>query len=156
MNRYFCRLAFVLLLAPSLSSAQQSLVGTYKLTSFVLEVDGTPSQGTVGPDPHGYLIITPTHLLLAYTGKNRKFGTSVEEKAALWETLGFYGGPYQVQGDKLIMSVDLSWNQSWTGTKQTRTFKSDANRLTIASAPIPFPRDPSKTVVSRLIWEKVE
>ena len=43
MLRLICALVLVLLIAtPSLG--QQSVVGTYKLVSLVIEVDGTPSQ----------------------------------------------------------------------------------------------------------------
>jgi hypothetical protein len=121
-----------------------------------LVVDGKPSVGTIGANPHGYLVITPKLYLHSYTGTNRKFGTSTEEKAALWDTLNFWGGPYQVEGDKLKIAVDISWNQSWTGTQQVRMFKLDGKRLTLVSPPIPFPRDPSKTVVSTLVFERID
>ena len=155
MYRFLCALALALL-SPSVCFAQQSLVGTYKLVSFTLEVDGKPGHGTVGPNPHGTLIITPKHYLHGYTGQQRKFGTSVEEKAALWDTLNFWGGPYQLEGNKLIVSVEHSWNENWKGGKQTRIIKWDGKRVRMTSPPMPFPRDPSKTVVSTLIWEKVE
>ena len=156
MIRYVCAFALALL-APSLCFAQQSLVGTYKLVSLQLVVDGgKPSTGTIGPDPHGYLVITPKLYLSAFTGAKRKAGASVEDKAALWDTLNFWGGPYTVDGTKLTVSVETSWNQSWTGKQQMRTFKLDGKRLTLVAPPQPFPRDPSKTVVSTVVWERVD
>ncbi|MGH8700706.1 MAG: lipocalin-like domain-containing protein [Burkholderiales bacterium] len=155
MNRYVYALTLTLL-APSLCFAQQSLVGTYRLVSLELLVDGKPTLGTVGPNPHGYLFVTPQAYMQTYTGANRKFGTSVEEKAALWDTLNFWGGPYQVEGNKLTVSVDVSWNQSWTGKPQVRTIKFEGKRLVLVAAPQPFPRDPSKTVVSTLVWERID
>ena len=146
----------ILLLAPSLCLAQQSLVGSYKLVSLQLTLDGQPSAGTIGPNPHGYLVITPKLYLHGFTGRNRTFGTSVEAKAALWDTLNFAGGPYQVEGNKLTISVDTSWNQSWNGTQQVRTFTLDGKRLTLLIPPMPFPRDPSKTVVATLVWERID
>lgn len=155
MKRYLCMLAFALL-TPSLGLAQASLTGTYKLVSFQLNVDGKPTTGTMGSNPQGYLFITPKYYVHSYTAKERKFGTSVEDKAALWDSLNFYAGTYETAGDKITVTVDVSFNQLWNGTKQTRTVSRDGNRLTLTSAPIPYPRDPSKTVVSRLTWEKVE
>ena len=49
MIRLICGLILVLVLATP-SWAQQSLVGTYKLVSLVVEVDGTPTQ-TMGKAP---------------------------------------------------------------------------------------------------------
>jgi hypothetical protein len=96
----------VLLIAtPSLG--QQSLVGTYKLVSQVLEVDGTPSQH-MGKAPRGYFVITPTHFITFDTAANRKFGTSVDEKAALFDTMSGFIGVYRLEGDKFIQTVDVS------------------------------------------------
>ena len=143
-------------LIPSFCLAQQSPIGTYKLVSFELLVDGQPFVTAAGPNPRGHLVVTPKLYLQAFTAVSRKFGTSVAEKAALWDTLGFWGGPYQMDGDKIVVAVDVSWNESWSGTKQTQTIKQDGKRLLLTSPPIPFPRDPSKTVVSNLVWEKID
>jgi Lipocalin-like domain len=155
MKKHFCALAF-LLLSPVPGLAQQSLVGSYRMVSLSLEVDGQLSPGAIGQDPLGYLVITPKHYIHSYTGRNRKFGTSNDEKAALWDSLNFYAGPYQVEADKVIVSVDLSFNQIWNGTKQVRSASWNGNYLTLTSPVIPYPRDPTKTVVSRAIWEKIE
>ena len=94
MLRLICALILVLLIAtPSLG--QQSLVGTYKLISIVIEVDGTPRQH-MGTAPRGYLVITPTHFITFMTAENRKFGTSVNEKAALLDTMVAYAGSYRI------------------------------------------------------------
>ena len=155
MIRYVYALTLALL-APSLCFAQQSLVGTYKLVSLEFVVDGQPTPGTIGPNPDGYLVVTPKLYLGVVTGKNRKFGTSVEEKAALWDTLNFWGGPYQVDGNKVTVSVETSWNQSWTGKPQVRTFKFEGKRLLLIAPPQPFPRDPSKTVVATTVYERID
>jgi hypothetical protein len=94
MVRLIYALVLVLLITtPSLG--QQSLVGTYKLVSLVFEVDGTPSYH-MGKAPRGYLVLTPTRLITFFTAENRKFGASVDEKAALFDTLAGYAGVYRV------------------------------------------------------------
>ena len=85
MIRFICALVLVLLIA-SPSLGQQSLVGTYKLVSQVVEVGGTPTE-PLGKAPHGYLVLTPTRAVYFFTAENRKFGTSVTDKAALLDTL---------------------------------------------------------------------
>ena len=154
MKRLICALVLVLLIAtPSLG--QQSLVATYKLVSIVIEVDGTPRQH-MGATPHGYLVITPTHFITFMTAENRKFGTSVDEKAALFDTLSGFAGVYRVEGDKLIQTIDVSWTETLNGKTQVVTYQLSGNRLMETVGPIPFPRDPSKTLIRRDVWEKIE
>jgi hypothetical protein len=50
-----------------------------------LIIDGQPPRETMGKSPRGYAILTPTRWMNVFTAENRKFGTSVEEKAALWD-----------------------------------------------------------------------
>ena len=154
MFRLISALILVLLIVtPSLG--QQSLVGTYKLVSLVPEVDGTPFQ-PMGKAPHGYLALTPTRFITFCTAENRKFGTSVAEKAALFDSLVGYAGVYRVEGDKFISTTDVSWTESTVGMDQVETWQLSGNRLTKTLGPIPWPRDPSKKLIRREVWEKIE
>ena len=120
---------------------QSSLVGTYKLVSFATEIDGQPLE-VMGKSPRGYLVLTPARWIHIFSAENRKFGTSVEEKSALWESLSPYTGPYQLDGGKIIVSVDASWNEN--RTQVTRSWQLNGNRLSITTVPAPYSRDPSK------------
>jgi len=135
--------------------AQQPAIGTYKIVSYVIEIDGQPRE-IFGKSPRGYAIITPSRIAFVITGEGRKFGASAEEKSALWDSMIAYTGTYRVEGDKLITSVDTSWNENWNGTEQTRIWMARGNRLALTSVPAPYARDPSKVIVARLVWEKVE
>lgn len=152
--RLVCGLVLVLLIVtPSLG--QQSLVGTYKLISLVVEVDGTPIPA-MGKAPNGYLVFTPTRFIVIITGENRKFGTSEADKAALFDTLASYAGTYRVEGNKILMTPEISWTQNNVGNTDVEAFELPGNRLTMTVGPIPFPRDPSKKLIRRETWEKVE
>ncbi len=106
MVRLISALVLVLLMAtPTLG--QQSLVGTYKLVSLVANVDGKPYE-PMGKAAHGYLMLRPTHFIYFITSENRKFGTSVEDKAALLDSLVAYAGTYRVEGNKLIQTIEVS------------------------------------------------
>ena len=154
MKRLICALILALLIAtPSLG--QQSLVGTYKIVSQVIDISGTLIEN-LGNAPHGYLVLTPTRYVTFYTAENRKFGTPVADKAALLDTLTGWSGLYRVEGNKIIIAVDASWTEVWTGKDQVRHWTLSGNRLTLASDRQPYPRDPSKTVIVRQVWEKVE
>jgi hypothetical protein len=100
--------------------------------------------------------LTPTRYVAFYTSDNRQFGTSAAEKGALLDTLVGWSGTYRIEGSKMIIAVDASWTEVWTGKEQVRHFTLSGNRLTLRGEPSPFPRDPSKTAVVVNVWEKVE
>jgi len=154
MLRLICAFVLVLSIA-SPSLGQQSLVGTYKVISTDVEVGGSVTQ-PLGKTPHGYLVLTPTRAVFFFTAENRKFGTSVDEKAALFDTLVGWSGVYRVEGGKIVFAVDASWVENWNGKDQVRNWALSGNRLTFTSDPIPFARDPSKTSIVRWVVEKVE
>jgi hypothetical protein len=56
------------------------------------------------------------------------------EKIQLFGTLVAYSGKYVVEGDKVTHKVDVSWNETWTGTDQVRFGKVDGNKLAITTA----------------------
>jgi hypothetical protein len=148
-------LILVLLIASPCLGAEQSLVGTYKVVSHVVLVDGTPNE-PLGKAPHGYLVLTPTRAIIFYTSENRKFGTSVADKAALLDTLAGWSGTYRIEGKKLIVRVDAHWAESWNGKDQVRNWTLSDNRLTWIGDPTPWARDQSKTAVVQQVWEKIE
>ena len=154
MKRLICALVLALLIAtPSLG--QQSLVGTYKIISHDVQVDGTATQ-TMGKAPRGYIVFTPTHFITFITAENRKFGTSEAEKAALFDTLVGYAGVYHAEGNKFIFTSEVSWTEGSAGRTHAETFQLSGNRLTTTVGPMPYPRDPSKTLIRRQVWEKIE
>ena len=110
----------------------------------------------MGKTPQGYLVLTPTRLITLYTAENRKFGTSVDEKAALLDSMAGYAGVYRVEGNKLIYTTEVIWTEGGKGTTRVETFQLSGNRLTETLGPTAFPRDPSKTFIRKQVWEKIE
>ena len=153
------RLTFALilgLLISGSSSAQQSLAGTYKLSSRVQEFQGSGPVEAFGKSPRGYLILSSKHFAAFFTADIRKPGTSEAEKAALYDTLTGWSGRYRSEGSKLIMRIDASSTESGVGSDMVWNIQLAGNRLTLASNPQPQRRDPSKIVVTTLVWERVE
>ena len=149
----FALILALLISAPSL--AQQSLVGTYKLVSSQRELDGKPDP-ILGNPPHGYLILTPKVYILLTTEGTRKYGESAADKAALWESMSAHAGSYRVEGKKLLWYPDTHMNESMVGTTQTRDWEIKGNRLLLSSEPRPWSRDPSKKVVTRQEYERID
>ena len=97
-------LSFVLLLVfvPGLAQSQDLKPGTFKVVTFFLDVDGVPTE-PYGKVPKGFVVLTPERFIGIVTAEGRKFGTSAQEKAALWDTMISYSGRYETEGDKLII-----------------------------------------------------
>jgi len=72
------------------------------------------------------------------------------------KALFFTSSSYRIDGNKLIVSIDASWNESWNGTQVTRYWQLDGKRLTITSEKAPYSRDPTKMAVGRFVLEKIE
>jgi hypothetical protein len=146
----------VLLLSMVEVGFAQQLSGTYKVISMTAEVDGAAPHEIFGKAPRGFIMLTPSRFTVLFTAEARKFGRSVEERAALWETLAAYSGTYRLDGGRFAVLVDVSANEMWNGTTQMRNWQLEGNRLTITTDRAPYSRDPSKMVVIRVVAERVE
>jgi hypothetical protein len=51
--------------------------------------------------------------------------------------------------------VDVSWNEPWTGSDQTRNVRLEGDRLHLSPPPSPDPLD-GKLSVRRMVWERVK
>jgi Lipocalin-like domain len=77
------------------------------------------------------------------------------EAEALFRSLIGYSGTYTVEGDKVTHHVDISWNESWSGTDQVRTFKFEGDRVILSTEPSLDPFH-GKMSVRRLTWQKLK
>jgi hypothetical protein len=75
------------------------------------------------------------------------------ERAALQDSMFAYAGTYSVEDGKVIHHVDVSWNESWTGTDQTRQIEVSGNTL-ILSTRLTDPTNGTDTDYA-LVWDKV-
>jgi hypothetical protein len=148
-------LALLLLIIAGPAIAQDAeLVGNWKLVAFQTIVEGEPSN-VYGAHPKGVLILTREGRAAAIiTGETRKAGSSEAERAELYKTVIAYSGKYRIEGKEFVTAVEMSWNESWNGTDQRRSWRFEDDKLVIDTAPIPAPNFPGKMVVARLIWER--
>ncbi len=141
-------------------AADSALVGTWKLKSYLREVSATGERYKErGEHPNGYLSYTADGRMYAIiTWDNRANPHDVvptdDERIKLYGTMLSYAGTYTADAEKVVHHVDISWNQIWTGTDQTRFYKLDGNTLTITSATNRNPID-GREGRSILVWEKV-
>ena len=101
------------------------LAGTWRVLSVDTEFQSSgKKEPTFGPGPNGFFVFTPEGRVIALvTAREREAGNSPEQLAALQRTVMAYSGPFRMDGDKLTIDVDISSNQTWTGSAQERYIK---------------------------------
>ena len=151
----------LLIVTPQLAQADlaDQLVGVWKGTGFahkVLETGelrkpwGDKPSGVATFSRGGYL----TYQFLAEARKVPQAPPTDEDRALLYNTMAFGSGPYRVEGDKVFMKYDNSWNQTWTGTERVQTMHINGKVLTWTSAPLKAPD--GKEVVAVFTYERLE
>lgn len=110
-----------------------SMVGTWKLVSYVVEVQQNGEVIKVmGDEPTGYATFQPDgRVFFMLTAEGRKPTHTSEGHAMLLDTMVAYTGTYRIEDDRWITQVQVAWNPEWIGTEQTRFFRLDGNGLQV-------------------------
>ncbi len=134
------------------------LFGTWKqLSGRYVDVETGEERVGLSKAPNGYIHFSREGRLFNVTvdsARSRPAGAAVTaaEAEALYRTIIAYTGRYFIEGNRLLFDVDVSWNESWTGSRQERTWELQGDRLLI-SARIINPMT-GKPAVHRLVFEK--
>jgi Lipocalin-like domain len=145
------------------SPAEQAIVGTWKLVSYVREdVSSGAKSDVMGPHPSGYINYgTDGRMIVIIVGSNRKKPAgsvaTPDEAAALIRSMLAYAGTYTIDKKAATVThhIDVSWDQTRTGTDHVRTFKLVGDRLTLTTE---SSRDPAsgQNSVRTLVWERLK
>ena len=136
------------------------LLGTWKQLSGTMIEEGSAEQkSNLSTAPNGYVSFgADGRLILLSTDSARKAPAgevpTAAEAEALYRSMIGYAGSYKVEGKMVTYDLDVSWNQSWTGTKQVRYWEVNGDRLTITTPEIVNPLT-GKRSVFRLTFQKV-
>ena len=114
------------------------LLGTWKLKSHVVTTAAGVRSTPYGENPTGYLSYSADgrmQVIGAANGRIAPVGAAPpdNERVALYDTMFAYAGTYSVEADKVIHHVDISWNETWTGTDQIRLFEVRGNTLALTT-----------------------
>lgn len=140
--------------------AQNLFLGTWRLLSCELRtVDGQVSY-PLGQAPVGYIMYNEDgYMSVAMMSTNRpKFaagdirGGTSEEKGAAADTYVSYCGRYDIQGNKVIHHIEVSFFPNWIGVDQGRFFKFEGDTLSL-STPLFLVDGVQQT--AHLIWQHV-
>jgi hypothetical protein len=134
------------------------LVGTWKLKSHVVTTARGERSTPYGENPTGYLSYSADgRMQVIGAARGRMMSAAATpsdgERLALYDTMFAYAGTYSVQVGRVVHHVDISWNQVWTGTDQTRFFEVSGNTLTLTTR-IADPASGTE-VTYAVVWEKV-
>jgi hypothetical protein len=133
----------------------RQLAGSWKLSSWTIQIIGGEATEPFGPNPKGRAVFTPDGFSAFMIARpDRKPATNDTDSAALLKSLMVYTGKFTIDGDKLTTDVDLSWNEILTGTSQVRFFKLEGDKLSIRTAEQASAVLPGKRVLGTLNWER--
>lgn len=137
-----------------------SIAGVWKLRKYARRFLDT---GEVRTDmlPQAYILYTPGGYMTSITVEENRQPPAGEvltdaERVRLFKSIiSAYSGSYTVEGDSVIHSVELSWNEAWTGTKQVRRFVVNGDELVIETTPRTAGSD-TRQFINTLTWERTE
>ena len=135
--------------------ATSQLTGSWKVVSWLTRFDGGDAVEPFGPNPKGRLVLTrDSHLIIILTGANRKPAKTIEEKAALLDSLVAYSGKFTVEEDKITTHVDMSSNEIRANQDETRFFRIEGNMLTLRTPEIVSAVRPGQKAVGTITFER--
>jgi hypothetical protein len=135
---------------------KDKLIGTWKLVSCVMEDVETKEQKPVwGEHPNGYIVLTPSgRWIVVQTAEGRKVPQTDADRTAAFRSMLAYSGRYRTEGDKIIIKVDIAWDESWNATEQVRFYRIEGDRLHIEAAPQPYANFGGRVMRGILIWAR--
>jgi hypothetical protein len=130
----------------SAAQAAGSIVGTWRLVSLVEEETESKAQHkNFGDDPSGILTYTADgRMSIIFADPKRAAPASPKatdaEAAQLYRSMVAYTGSYRLEGGKVLVKVDVSWNRAWDGhDRPPITVEINGDRLTYKTAPFVSP-----------------
>ena len=125
--------------------AADPIVGTWRLLSWTEEETGSKAvHKNFGDHPSGLVTFTADgRMMIIFTDPTRKPPAAPvatdAEAAQLYRTMVAYAGGYKTDGDKLLLYPEVSANQAFNGTEQTRFFEVKGERLQWKTTPFVSP-----------------
>jgi hypothetical protein len=73
---------------------------------------------------------------------------------AAFRSMLAYSGRYHAEQGKIVINVDIAWDESWSSTEQIRYYRIEGNRLHIEAAPQSYANFGGKVMRGILIWAR--
>jgi len=144
--------------------AASSIVGLYRLLVYTQTVvdTGEVFYEASGKKAAGYIHYTGDGRMLVLMVLNKDerprpenpFLATDEQASGLFRTTTAYAGAYEFDGHTVQHHIDISWNETWSGTTQVRSVQKDGDKFVLTSPPFPSPQD-GRMNVATIVWERV-
>lgn len=164
MKRSLVALLGTLVLLTSIyaGAGNEELYGTWRLVSFTQTIVATGETTDIfGKAPRGFINYGRDGRMMGIIVKDERpkpadlAKMTDQERADLFKTMVAYAGTYTLDAQTITHHIDVSWNQTWTGTNQVRNIKFDGRKLILSTNPQPRSQD-GKVATAILTWEKLE
>lgn len=152
-----CAALFVAGLLAQPAFADEPLVGTWKVVSWVMDDLYTKEQKPYfGQHPQGFAIFTADkHFMILITAEGRQGGQTEADRARNFMTSYATAGTYRVEGSKYFLTIEVSQGPALVGSVAERDFKIEGNRMTVTTAPERTAAVEGHMTQSTLVWEHV-
>jgi hypothetical protein len=91
-------------------------------------------------------------MMTVITRADRKPAATVNERAALLQSMVAYTGRYTVEHDRISIKPDVAWNEIYSGTEQIRYYTLKGDCLSIRTAEQLTGVLPGKKVIGALTY----
>jgi len=137
----------------------EQLLGTWELVRWETSYDDGRTIYPMGEDAKGFIIYTTDGYMSAalFRGNRPNFETgealtaSDAEKVAGWDSYYSYGGPFEIDGDRVIHTVAHTIYPNWLGGTQVREISFEGEHMILTTPPQKTRRG---TQNSRVIWRR--
>ncbi len=137
----------------------EQLLGTWELVRWETSYDDGRTIYPMGEDAKGFIMYTTDGYMSAalFRGNRPNFETgealtaSDAEKVAGWDSYYSYGGPFEIDGDRVIHTVAHTIYPNWLGGTQVREISFEGEHMILTTPPQKTRRG---TQNSRVIWRR--
>jgi hypothetical protein len=137
------------------------LIGTWLLRRWQLTLDDGTAEEPFGQVPQGLVVYTLDGRMITTIGQRDRPAVANDlstaddaARLAAIRTFIAYSGPFAIEGDDVVHTVEMSLDPAWIGTRQRRHVElSDEGRtLTLSTDPLLVVGRRGR---HRLTWERV-
>jgi hypothetical protein len=119
------------------------------------DMDTGARKSVWGEHPNGSLVLTRAgRWIVIQTAEARTVPRTDEDRAAAFRSMLAYSGKYRIDGHKIVITVDVAWDEAWNGTEQVRHFRLDGDELHIEAAPQSYANLGGKVMRGILTWAR--
>ena len=136
------------MLSQDLAAAlRERLIGSWRMLSWTRQLSASGERADVlGAHPFGYINYAHDGRVMVFVLRGERprpahSPPTPVEKLALFDSMFAYVGRYEVLADRVVHTLDGSWNELWTGTQQTRLLRFEGSRLVYDSLEAVDPMD---------------